>query len=267
MFSSQSSRRASQRSSTFTENFRTFPTSLGSAPIQSRLERRRWLGVRDPTPDICTALSSTGWAAAASSNEVRLYNHKDVNTTREIKKSFSVTITPESDRIRAIALSDDLLAIVTHSRLLVYEYRTTGVIHDLVDSREIDQKQTWTPKSVAIRQRGAVGEQLVASAFIVIGGERKTAAKLFSYSYRGNCWCAHSDGPLLHSSSNTASMKLVCFSPHGSDAKDPFLVCGVSTSDVIYLWRVGPNERLRTVDPTMVLNCTSGRHSTVSGTI
>ncbi|KAF2657271.1 hypothetical protein K491DRAFT_757004 [Lophiostoma macrostomum CBS 122681] len=264
MFSSQSSRGASRRSSTFTENFRTFTTSLGSPPIHSRLERRRWLGVRDPTPDICTALSSNGWIATASDNKVRLYNYKDVDTTREIKCSFSIDVTPESDRIRAIALSDDLLAIVTHSRLLVYEYRTTGAISDnLVDSREIDQRQTWTPKSIAIRQRGAVGERLVASAFIVVGGERKTGAKLFSYAYEGNCWCAHSDRVLLSCPSNTGSIKIVSFSPNESKALEPFLVCGVSNSDVIYCWRVDPTERLiRTVDPSLTLNCTSGRLGT-----
>jgi hypothetical protein len=246
------------------EHFRFFSASFGSIS-KSRLERRWRLGLRSTTPDIATAVSSSGWVAAATATEVRLYSLNDIDTTREIKKARSIEVKSNGETIRAIAVSHDLLAVVTHTHLRVYEYRESGNMENkLVETRTLDQNQTWTPRCLAIHQRGCVGSDSAVSAYVAVGGEGKNGVKLFNYSYK-NCWTPHSDRIVLSCIQKTSAVRLVGFSPDRFNSADRFMVIGVTMSSQVYCWNLNARETEGpSLGPSWHLDCTLGRDDSVS---
>jgi hypothetical protein len=255
MSSMQSDRTAPQRSSAIFENFRTFP-AFKATEIKSRLEpRQRSFREPKPKPEIATALSSTGWLATASQSSIRLFRLEGINQTRDIRRVALIECSPEYGKVRAIAISEDILAVITYSHLLLYEYKQiVNNAVSCVDVRQIDQNQAWTPKSVAIRQRGIVGVGLDADAWLAIGGEGKIGVKLFRYSYK-TCWNAQSDRINLTCARNTSSMRLVSFSPDFPYTGDQIIVVGATESNKIYCWGVGHGSGRRALEPSWILNC------------
>src|SRR5204863_5717680 len=119
-----------------------------------------------------------------------LYRLEDIDpSTRKIKKNRkSIKCNPEWGKIRAIALSNDLLAIITYSHLIVFEYRVNGdTDHILVDTRLINRSEAWTPQSVAIRQVEYVGTGVVRFSWIAVGGQGKHGVKVYKYTYNVGC--------------------------------------------------------------------------------
>ncbi|KAF2728705.1 hypothetical protein EJ04DRAFT_89134 [Polyplosphaeria fusca] len=221
-----------------TSNFRTFSASK-VIPTETRLQRaRRWLGSREPEPDVSTAVSSSKWVATCTPTEVRLYCLRDVDLSKEIKIQAVISLNAQTqqEQIQAIALSEDILAIITHIRLIVYEYRVPGGLDKSVDDRRIDHGQIWTPRSVAILQykpgRG------VPTAHIAVGGQGHNGVKLFRYAY-GNCWSYQEDIVPLSCRGNTGSIKLVQFSADRMNGRDKFMVVGVTSSNQIHCWDLG----------------------------
>jgi hypothetical protein len=215
-----------------------------------------------PKPDIATALCSSGWLATASPTEVRLFRISDIDTSRDIKRSFSIEVGSVNENIRGIALSEDLLAIITYKRLIVYAYTEAG--DTLVESRVIDQSETWTPKCVAIRQRGSAGPDNEASAWIAVGGDGKNGARVFKYSYN-SCWNAQRDRAILGCSQNTSAINVIGFSPDDPSTGDYVIVFGATTSNRIYCW--GLTEKASSYpppEPTWNFSCDVRKDGAVS---
>ena len=90
----------------------------------------------------------------------------------------------KDEEIRGIALSNDLIAIITYKRLLVYdEYRekyceAKGQVREPVQELRIDQGGTWTPRSLAITQNGAPGDDTDVTASIAVGGQGEGGVKI-----------------------------------------------------------------------------------------
>lgn len=263
----QCNTRSSRGSSIVIENFKTFTASKGDSHPGRLEQQRRWKGIRDPKPDIATALSPSGWLATSSSTEVRLFRLKgeDVDTHSDIKKVKSISFKSEGE-IRAIALSRDLLAIITQSHLHVFEYREPGSNGDIrIERRQIDLDQTWVPQSVAIRQRGSVGRDLEASAWVVVGGEGTHGVKLFKYSYKSCCWSAQSDRLILTCPQNTSSVGLVSFSPEPAYPSDPIIVSAVTISSRVYCWLLNQHDNeLSVIGPSWRSNLKWGSNALVS---
>jgi hypothetical protein len=263
MSSLQLSTRASQGSSITIDSFQTFSASKGSES-ESRLERHR--RARKPIPDIATALSPSGWLATASYDKVRFYRLGDTDrSAREIKENReSIKCHREWGKIRAIAISNDLLAIITYSHLIVLEYRVHGNIDQiLVDTKLINPSEAWTPQSVAIRQVKNLGAGLVPISWIAVGGQGKHGVKVYKYTYSAG-WDAQSDRITLSCAQNASSIRLVGFSPDRPNTRDQVIVFGAADSNRIYCWGLGWENENRTPEPSWIFNCDVRKGGVVS---
>ncbi|KAF1833516.1 hypothetical protein BDW02DRAFT_640001 [Decorospora gaudefroyi] len=216
------------------------PTSVSAS--ESRLQRPAQ-PMFLKTHDVATSVSSSGWIAASSSDQIRLYNVREAigegSRNRKIPPVRTLSIAlAKNEEFRAIALSEDLLAVITHDRLLVYdEYRTSpDLARNRLDSRSISQTQTWTPKSVAILQTGTASEGAMAS--IAVGGEGENGVKVFKYMYTSG-WNAENDRPILRCPQNNGAIKVVGFSPPRSDAISVSMVFALTTGNRLFCWAVG----------------------------
>lgn len=262
----QSDRTAAHRTSAAFENFRTFSVSKAPPQNKSTLAPRQ-KSFRKPKPDTITALSPSGWLATVYHNSVRLFRVEEIDETKEIDKVASIECSLEYGEVRAIAISEDILAVITYSHLLLYEYKNlVKSIDSIVDVRQIDQNQAWIPRSVAIRQQGLVGEGLTSDVWIAIGGDGKIGVKLLKYSY-DSLWSAQSDRFNLTCARNTSSMKIVGFSPDAPYSGDHVIVVGATESNRIYCWGINEASERRAVEPSWTLNCDQGKDGIVSTTI
>ncbi|KAF2875147.1 hypothetical protein BDV95DRAFT_309618 [Massariosphaeria phaeospora] len=265
-----------ERRSTTGEHIRTWGASLYSTS-SAELEQPGW---RKLSRDCCvsTSISSSGWLALATPVEVRLYPADHRN--RKIK--LDITIKPKlrsKEEIRSVSLSEDLLTLVTHRRLIVYEYRVPGrveeyLVHDrLFDqrqdyglnptvtdgrkgrkhkaSRTHDQDETWIPKSVSVIQIGST------SALIAVGGEGVNGVKLYRYSYHTG-WNPQGDPCNLKCLRNNGSVRLVGFSPCRYNRANRFMVFGVTTSNRVHCWdmRTRPSGSL-SIESDWDIDCTA----------
>ena len=260
--SSGSSQPSARRSSLVVEGFRVFSASSGS-PSESRLQRPGQLFTK--AHDIATAVSPSGWVAACSSKDVRLHNVKEANRSREIpaERTLTIPLLSRHEEIRAIAISEDILAVITHNRLLVYdEYRTSNDISKCqVEDRLIDHDQSWIPRSVAISQTGKSNGDM---ASIAVGGEGESGVKVFKYVYASG-WNAQSDRSILKCPQNNGAIKVVGFSPRRSDAIFGAMVFALTTGSHLYCWAVGrsSNSGLGSLDPSWHFNCNAGNNERV----
>jgi hypothetical protein len=207
------SRPSERRLSIAVESFRTF-----SPKYSSHSENRmRKPGLRK-SDDVATAISPSGWVAAASPKQIRLYNLKEAKSDKDVptRAVFNTPSLAKEENIRAIAISEDLLAVVTHRRLLVCEgYQTSDelarcLLHDWI----IDQNQGWTPNALAISQ---VGTGKGATASVAVGGEGYRGLKIFKYVYTTG-WNAVDDRLVLECPENNGAIKLVGIAPYRSNA-------------------------------------------------
>lgn len=265
MDSIESDQKAPQPNSAIVENFHLFPASKAPPEIHSRLESRLKI-FRKPKPDIATALS-TGWLATASRTNIRLFRLEKIHQTKTIKKVASFECRPEYGEVREIAISEDILAVITYSHLLVYEHKSLvkNNIDSTIDIRQIDQNQAWIPRSVAIRQQGLVVNGLVSNIWVAVGGEGNIGVKLFKYSYN-NRWGAKSDRFNLTCARNTSSMKIVGFSPESPDIGDQIIVVGATGLNRVYCWGINDASKHRVVKPSWTLDCNQGMDGIVSMT-
>jgi hypothetical protein len=261
-FSSGSSHPSARRSSLAIEGFRVFPASSVS-PSESRLQRPEQLFTK--AHDVATSVSPSGWAATCSSKDVRLYNVKGANRSRNISPERTLTIPSLSkyEEIRAVALSEDIITVITHDRLLAYgEYRTSN---DLMcyqfEARSISQNQSWTPRSVAVSQSGKGNE---AMASIAVGGEGESGVRVFRYVYRTG-WSAQSDRSILRCPQNNGTIKVVGSSPPRNDAILGAMIFALTTGSHLYCWAVGqsPKSALGSLDPSWHFDCNAGNNERV----
>lgn len=261
------SRPSARRSSLAAEQFRASSASSVSF-TESRLQRPRQLFAK--AHDVATSISSSGWVAVCSSKQIRLYNVKAANRSREVPThtSFNIPMRSKDEEIRGIALSNDLLALVTHTRLLVYdEYRSDqGQTRIPVEERKMDRGDSWTPRSLAISQIGTPGNHPGATATIAVGGEREGGVKIFRYRYTAG-WNAQHDRLVLRCPWNNGAIKVVGFSPHRTDAIFGPMVYALTTGSRLYCWEIGHNSRVgpgNWVDPSWHIDCNSSSNERVS---
>ncbi|KAF1961897.1 hypothetical protein CC80DRAFT_488284 [Byssothecium circinans] len=154
----------------------------------------------------------------------------------------------KSEKIRAVAISDDLLAVVTHHRLIVFDYTQPGRVEDnVLEDVRIDLNDAWTPKSVSILQVESTDTLQSAAAWIAVGGEGINGVKLYQYS-NNTGWNAHRNKrTTLRCPCNTSAIRDVGFSQFLRDNK--FIVYGVTTESRIFSWIVCPRE---TAGPVVV---------------
>jgi hypothetical protein len=213
--------------------------------------------------DVATSIALSGWVAAASSEQVRLYNVKS-----DRPGSATIAFTPPSlakkEKIRAVALSDDLLAIITHRRLLVFdEYRTrSDFSKGLLTDRPVDQTQTWTPNSISISQTG-MGRG--ATATIAVGGEGDGGVKLFKYVYTTG-WNASNDYLILRCPGNSGVIKDVGFSAYRSNAMYGPMVLALTMRNHMYCWSItrGSEPGVRVILPSWHIDCNRNINERVS---
>jgi hypothetical protein len=247
-------------SSSIRRPFERFGAASLSSQSETRLQKSKQL--------VTTSISPSGWLAAASSKHVCLYNVKEANRSQDIPSRTALAIKLHSgEQIRAVALSEDLLAVLTHNRLLVYdEYRTSDdPAGDPFDERSIGQDHSWTPWSVSIVQTGtaAMGEGAVAS--VAVGGTSVDGVKLFRYIYK-NCWNVQEDRMTLRCPGNNGAVKVVGFSPFRSNAIYGSMVFALTTGNRLYCWRVdqSPGVSTRKVQPIWHLDCNPRSNQCVS---
>lgn len=222
-----------------TERFNVIHASKGTSSQTRLQQQRRRFSLRDSEAFVATAIAPNGWVAAATRSEIHLYNVETQNLLIDITPTASVCLKSLSkgERVRAVAISDDLLAVVTHFRLIIYEYQETGNVEDNILSEvRIDQRGCWTPRSLSILQVDAMDTDQSAAAWIAVGGEGINGVKLYQYS-RTSCWNAprncHST---LKCPRNTGLVQSVGFSTFVR--ANCFVVFAVTSENRIICWSV-----------------------------
>jgi hypothetical protein len=262
--SNGSSYPSARRSSMAAEGFPVFSSASLVSQSETRLQRQRQF--LSKAHDVAISVSPSGWVAACSPKDIRLYNAKGAVRSRNMapERTLTVPSLTKHERIRAVALSEDVLAVVTHERLLVYgEYHTNNdLTRNQIEERLISQNQTWTPRSVAILQMGK-GEGALAS--IAVGGEGENGVKVFKYKYTTG-WNVQSDRSILNCRYNNGAIKIVGFSPCRNDAVHGSMVFALTTGNSLYCWAVGRiwKAGLSSVDPSWHLDCNVGNNERVS---
>ncbi|KAK1919363.1 hypothetical protein P3342_009087 [Pyrenophora teres f. teres] len=258
--SSTFSHPSARRYSLAAEHFRVSAASSVSH-TGSRLQRPRQLFTR--AHNVATSISPSGWVAAYSSHQIRLYNVKGANRSREvpIEASFNIPMLSKHEEIRGVALSNDLIAVITHTRLLVYdEYRGSGgQVREPLHEQRIDQDGSWTPRSLAISQVGAPGNETEARASIAVGGEGEGGVKIFRYRYTAG-WNKQPNRLVLRCPRNNGAIKVVGFSPSRPDAMFGPMAYALTTGNRLYCWAIGLNPRVgvsNRVDPSWQIDCNS----------
>lgn len=214
---------------------------------QTRLQHQRHrFSIRDTETFVSTAIAPNRWIAAATPSEVRLYDidsqSQKQNLLQNIKPCHSIHLKPLSkgESIRAVAISNDLLAVVTHLRLMVYSYQEFAFESNIIEEVRIDQKASWTPKSVSILQVHSSDATQSAAAWIAVGGQGVNCVKLYQYSHR-SCWEAQSDCRLtLKCLENTGLVQSVGFSSFLH--RNCFFVFAVSSENRVLCWEIRTQE-------------------------
>lgn len=182
--SSSSSYPSARRSSSAVETFPIFTASLGNC-TETHLQRSGQRFLRR-THDVATSISPSGWVAACSAKQVRLYNVGSANKSRQIPLHVELSIPlGKKEEIRSVALTEDLLAVITHMQLLVYDEYSRET-PNLVKAQRVDQDECWIPRSVSISQSGSPSIDRIATASVAVGGEGESGVKLFRYKVRFN---------------------------------------------------------------------------------
>ncbi|KAF1964190.1 hypothetical protein BU23DRAFT_604958 [Bimuria novae-zelandiae CBS 107.79] len=223
-----------------TERFDVLRADLGTT-WQTRLQQqRRRLPIRDHETFVSTAIAPNHeLLAAATFSEVRLYDVGRQDRAKNARPftSTRVKMISKTECIRAIAISNDLLAVVTRLRLIIYQYRETGDIedHTLEDVR-IDQKAGWMPRSVAILQVSSTDTLRSAAAWIAVGGEGVNGMKLYQYSQK-TWWRTPHDYRLnLICPKNTGLLHAVGFSTFVRD--NWFVVFAITSENRVICWKI-----------------------------
>ncbi|PVI08351.1 hypothetical protein DM02DRAFT_647719 [Periconia macrospinosa] len=231
----------SNSSASAMEIFSTPTTSMGGVARTELQQQRRWINInfRDQKV-ISTAISSTGWLVTATATKVRLYDmdHQDHEQKLSSSSEFSIAKREVNERIRAVAISNSLLAVVTHYRLIVYQYDgdVSRVQDSILEEAKIDQNETWIAKSVAIMQVKSRDPRQTDAAWVAVGGEGVNGVKLFQYS-NINSWNPEPNfRTILKCSQSTSAVRYVGFSSFIRDNR--FIVFGVTSSNRIFCWDV-----------------------------
>lgn len=258
--SSSSSHPSARRSSLAVDRFQVFSASFGSHS-ETHLQRSGQKFFSKPY-DVATSVSPCGWIAVCSPKQIRLYDVKNENQTRDIplKAELSIPTLHKDEKIRGIALSEDLLAVITHRRLLVYdEYRRNGGMPILVKEQRIDQNECWIPRSVSISQVGAPSIETTATAKVAVGGEGTSGVKVFRYIYTQG-WNGESHCTTLTCPQNNGAIKIVGFSPGRSDILYGPMAFAVSTGNHLYCWNISKHSSptsTQRLDPIWHIDCNS----------
>ncbi|ORY10483.1 hypothetical protein BCR34DRAFT_588563 [Clohesyomyces aquaticus] len=218
-----------------------YTASVGGT-YQTQLEEHRgWLSALRRQSFTSIALSPNGWVGTATANEVQLSCLEGKNLTRNVGVDVRVRVEPllkgdSAETIRDIALSHNICAIVTHRRVIVYEYgRGTIEEEQPLFHQVIDEERNWTPRSVSICQRTEVRRGNEISAWIAVGGEGVKGVRIFQCSYHAG-WNVRSMAMVLRCPRNSGLIKSAGFTPPNTNF---LMVFGLSTTNQIWSWNLG----------------------------
>ena len=232
-----------------------------SSMREARLQRS---GHRSP---FATSISSSGWVATSSSREVLLYNVQSVDQNRDFAPAVVLPVELlKKEEIRAIALSNDLLAVVTQRRLLVYDEYNRGLPMIPFNIQPIDREGRWTPRSVSISQRTASATRYTPTACIAVGGEQEIGVKVFRYVYT-TAWNILDDrATLLSCPQNIGAVKSLSFSPDRDKALYGMMICALTTGNRLYCWAMDGrfDNSTRSLLPNWYIDCNPTRNRNVS---
>ena len=169
-------------------------SATSAKALRTRLcQQKRRIPLCDNDTFVSTAIAPNGCIAAATSLEIRLFDVEKQDCDKDVKPYVSFPLKPISkgESIRGVAISDDLLAVVTHLRLVVYEYRDNKTKKDFESNNlgdiRLDPKAAWIPRSVSILQIASSDTYQSAAAWVAVGGEGPSGVKLYQFS-RTVCW-------------------------------------------------------------------------------
>lgn len=228
------------------------PLALASySSFSSRLEGHHRF--RKLTPDVATALSPSSLIATASHNEIRLYRVPDTGKSpRKIKKCGRSPLRSEWGKIQAIDLSNDMLAILTYTHLILYVCNGSldGTVEpSLIETKLINPSNTWTPQSVAVRQfsdtKAGPEPEVAARAWIAVGGQGRHCVRVYKYSMIRGDWSGQSDRVTLSCSQSASSIRIVGFSPEWPKACAETIVFGAAESNRVFCWILGTKNECR----------------------
>lgn len=221
-----------------TTHFRTFSASRPVSPSTHQLERC------SAKAAVATAISLSGWLAIATIADVRLYVQEHgtgrINFRRVDKFARRSS---HGKKICDLALSDDLLAVVTNSHLLVYVYRDPVGLGTPMQT-QIDQGGRWRPKAVRVLQIGSMGGRAEAYAWIAVGGQGQNGVNIFKciYSPYSNTWSLQGERVILPCPDNTGFVRLVGFSPSRLSREDRLMVLGVTEEGRLHCWTLHQSQ-------------------------
>ena len=201
---------------------------------------------------VSTAISPDGdVVAAATLTEVQIYLSEYLASTAprriHVHTTLKINFVFQKEKIRAVALSDSLLVVLTYNRLIVYGYGEGDDVNPkAVVDEIIDQNDDWTPNSLSISEKNQ-GRLDDIWAWIAVGGDGVNGVKLFKLLLKGHWILQRNDMRVLHCTQNTGSVKLVGFSPNQSNSPYTSIVVGVTTTNEVYFWdlrRAGPSHQM-----------------------
>lgn len=223
-----------------------------------------------PAPTIATSFAPSGWLATATTKHVYLYNVRGADQNQAIAPSniISVSLVP-NEKIRDAALSEDLLVVLTYSRLLVYyeyqEIRTDErLVDSLVEAKSIDREQ-FSAVSIAQAGTAAMGQGAVAT--LIVGGVGTNGVTLFKYIFdANNRWKVLKCRILLKCPQNIGMVRKVGFSPYRDNTLYGPLSFGLTANNHLYCWRLNgiPDSGSHIVQPSWHVDCNSSQNRHVS---
>lgn len=239
--------------------------SLQLPPTEAHLSRwRNWPPWR--SRNVAISISPSGLLGVASSKDVRLYMVAAVNPTQDIPVSATLSIDLHStENIRAIALSESLLVIVTHRRLQVYDLMGGHVRNNLIEDRSFGHELGWVPNSVSIVQIGTAAEGTRASATVTVGGIGEDGVKAFRYTYK-NCWNGQTAYLVLECPRNNGTVKHIGFSPFSPNDRRDRMAFALTTGNQLYCWLVNWHglQAAQSVQPCWQIDCNPPNNPQVS---
>lgn len=227
------------RFSHMTERFDVLPAKSAEASQTRLCPTKRRLPLCDNETYISTAIAPNGWLAAATTLEIRLFDVESQDLTKDIKPCTSFRLKPVSkgESIRGVALSNDLLAVVTHHRLIVYEYRDNRDFEsNFLEKIHIDATAAWTPRCVSIVQVDSSNTYQSGVAWVAVGGEGASGVKVYQYS-QTLCWnTPHTFHLSLRHPQCTGVIRKVGFS--NFVRMNCFVVYAVTSDNRVICWKI-----------------------------
>lgn len=166
--------------------------------------------------------------------------HQDLSKSVKPYTTFRMPQLSKGETIRGVAISNDLLAVVTRRRLVIYEYLDNRNIEsNYLEEVFLDLKSEWTPRSVSILQAASSDTYQSSAAWVAVGGEGVNGVKLYQYS-KTSQWNTHGFRLNLRCPKNTGVIYSVGFSKFVS--MNCFVVFAVTSENRVVCWKVQASD-------------------------